>query len=140
MMAVPPAETGMADALAASALVAAILAALFTLWQPEVQNALDTELRDDKKNQKGARRRAQTVLRSRVWVLFVATAATLIVLLDRVRNVVAGLIGCLGRRCDYDDVQALFMLTFGLLCLLGAGVTGQVVALRRKIEELGPPK
>jgi hypothetical protein len=126
----------MPDALAASALVAAVLAALFTLWQADVEQALNLPKRDDPANRGAEKAAVRSTLLTRSLPLFAATGATFVILADRSWRIAFEAAGCMRAACVYDDVKALLLLTEGLILILWIAVASQVEALRRKARDL----
>jgi hypothetical protein len=126
----------MPDALAAAALVGAILAVLFGLWQVEIDKALAAPKSDDKKNRGPSKAIVESALKLRAWPLFCITALTFLVLVVRAGWIVFGAISCMGASCVYDDVQALFLLTEGLVFVLWLVVWQRIRALKAKLRDL----
>jgi hypothetical protein len=112
---------GMNDALAASAVVAAILAAFFTLWQGEIQEALDREADPGAGNWEITAGPIRKALWGRAVPLFAIAMATLAVLIPRTCGIFKHVRLCWRETtCAYDDVQALFVLT--ALLILGIAI------------------
>lgn len=118
----------MGDALAAAALVAAIVAAFFTLWQADVQKAIDHTPSVDGGNWAASRKQFRSALLTRAGPLSLIAIATFIILSPRAWKIAAHALRC-GRACEYDDVQAMFVLTDTLILALGAVVTTQFATL-----------
>jgi hypothetical protein len=117
----------MNDVLAASALVAAVLAAFFTLWQAEVQAAIDREASDDPANWEKSAGPIAHALWFRAMPLFAIATATAGALWPRAWGIATNALLC-GPTCAYDDVQAIFLLTLALI--LGLAVMTVVQGLR----------
>jgi hypothetical protein len=132
---------GMPDALAASALVTAVVAALFSLWQPEVQTALDSKESDDPGNWGETADIVRSALRSRACPLAITASATSLILVPRAIGIFIHALGsACGLRC-YDDVQAMFLLTEGLMLALAVVTLRQIGALTQRLRKLSnPPK
>ena len=122
----------MNDALAASALVAAILAAFFTLWQGEIQAAIDKQSSTDRTNWEPTAKPIRHALYWRAWPLLVIAVATLAVVSVRSFGIAKNAIACFGR-CAYDDVQALFLLTAVLILGLVLLTLVQIYRLTRRL-------
>jgi hypothetical protein len=124
------------DALAASALVTAVLAALFTLWQADVQKALDLPKRDDRANRGPEKTKVQAALWTRAVPLFATSGATLLILANRSWKIACEAHACTPSTCVYDDVKALVVLTEVLILILWVAVAAQIVALLVKARDL----
>jgi hypothetical protein len=123
-----------ADALAASALVLAILAALFSVWMPDVATALAEKGSTDKKNNEPLKTRLRVIARTRLYPLLAAGLTTAIILLPRCYGIVWSPWTCTPwDQCHYDDVQALMLLTVVLLILLCVALVVQVLSVRKKL-------
>ena len=126
-----------ADALAASALVLAILAALFSVWMPDVAATLAEKGSIDKKNNEPLKTRLKVIARTRLYPLLAAGLATVIILTPRCCEIVRSPWTCAPRdQCHYDDVQALMLLTVVLLILLCVALSVQIRLVRKKLAEL----
>ena len=111
----------MSDALAAAALVAAILAAFFTIWQDQIQTAL---VMDGGAETGNWRQKSGPIYRAfwtRALPLFLIAAGAGGVLGPRTLGIAFNVLHC-SHGCRYDDVQALFALTELLIVGL-AGLT-----------------
>ena len=127
----------MGDALAASALVTAIVAALFTLWQVDVQRVLALVESDDPGNWEETRVEVRAVLHWRTIPLCGVAAATLLLLANRCCRIAAHAVDCaVHPSCGYDDVQALLLLTEALVLLLCVVLLQQIGALRSRLKSL----
>jgi hypothetical protein len=125
------------DALAASALVAAIIAALFTLWQADIHRVLALVESDDPGNWEEIRVDVRAVLYWRAIPLCGVAAATLLILANRSWLIAAHALNCASHlTCDYDDVQALLLLTEALLLLLCIVLLQQILALGGRLKKL----
>lgn len=126
-----------ADALAASSLVLAILAALFSVWMPDVAGALAEKGSNDPKNNGPLRTRLMMILRTRLCPLLAAGITTVIILLPRCYGIVRSPWTCKPwALCRYDDVQALMLLTVVLLILLCIALGVQIAAVRKSWSQL----
>jgi hypothetical protein len=126
-----------ADALAASALVLAILAALFSVWMPDVAAVLAEKGSNDPKNNGPLKTRLTLILRTRLYPLLTAAAATVIILLPRCFGIIRSPWTCTPwAQCHYDDVQALMLLTVMLLILLCGALGVQIGTVREKWSKL----
>jgi len=126
-----------ADALAASALVLAILAALFSVWMPDVAAALAEKGSTDKKNNEPLKTRLRVIARTRLYPLLAAGLTTAIILLPRCWRIVRSPWTCAPwDQCHYDDVQALMLLTVVLLILLCVALIVQILSVRKKLAQL----
>lgn len=126
-----------ADALAASALVLAILAALFSVWMPDVAAAMSEKGSTDKDNNGPLKTRLKLIVRTRLYPLFAAGLATAIILLPRCWGIVRSPWTCTPwDQCHYDDVQALMLLTVLLLLLLCIALLVQIISVRKKLAGL----
>jgi hypothetical protein len=126
----------MADALAASALVGAILAVILTLWQPDIDKALTAPKSDDKANRGEAVGLVKAALRTRAWLLFALTGLTFLALAYRAITILSDALTCTPFTCSYEDVRALFLLTEALILVLWVVVLGRVLALKGKLRDL----
>lgn len=125
------------DALAASALVLAILAALFSVWMPDVAAALAEKASNDPKNNGPLKTRLKVILGTRLYPLLAAAMTTVIILLPRCYGIVRSPWTCTPWiRCHYDDVQALMLFTVLLLILLCVALGVQIGAVRKKSSQL----
>ena len=122
----------MNDALAAGALVAAILAAFFSLWQGEIQSALELEASADPGNWEATATPLRHALYWRAMPLCVIASLTFVVLLARTVGILANAWRCRGG-CAYDDVQALFLLTATLVLGLVVLTAVQIARLNRRL-------
>ena len=128
------------DALAASALVTAVLAALFTLWQADVSAALALPKSDDRANRKDPRRQVRAILLFRALPLLLATSATFLIMSGRTIGILLEAVACAqSSRCLYDDVGAMMALTETLVLGLCVAVVAQVFALKAKLDDLDSP-
>lgn len=126
-----------ADALAASALVLATLAALFSVWLPDITAALDAPVSQDTKNNAPLRKRLRLIERTRLVPLLLSAVATIAILLPRCGGIVRSPWTCKPwARCEYDDVQALMLLTTMLMILLCGALCVQISAVRSKRAKL----
>ncbi|GLQ82775.1 hypothetical protein GCM10007881_62980 [Mesorhizobium huakuii] len=126
-----------ADALAASALVLAILAALFSVWMPEIAIALDAEPSNDSSNNGPLKTRLTQILWTRLVPLFIAALATVAILSPRSLAIARSPWTCTPwEKCRYDDVQALMLLTVVLLILLCGALMVQISAVLSKRAKL----
>lgn len=126
-----------ADTLAASALVLAILAALFSVWMPDVAAAMAEKGSADKDNNGPLKTRLKLIARTRLYPLFAAALTTAIILLPRCWGIVRSPWTCTPwDQCHYDDVQALMLLTVLLLILLCVALIVQIVSVRKKLAGL----
>ncbi len=126
-----------ADALAASALVLAILAALFSVWMPDVAAAMAEKGSADKDNNGPLKTRLKLIARTRLYPLFAAALTTAIILLPRCWGIVRSPWTCTPwDQCQYDDVQALMLLTVLLLILLCVALIVQIMSVRKKLAGL----
>ncbi len=126
-----------ADALAASALVLAILAALFSVWMPDVAAAMAEKGSADKDNNGPLKTRLKLIARTRLYPLFAAALTTAIILLPRCWGIVRSPWTCTPwDQCHYDDVQALMLLTVLLLILLCVALILQIMSVRKRLAGL----
>lgn len=123
------------DVISAASLVLAVLAALYTLWLPNVSAGLEVKPEPDKSNRKPQYEQVEAVLRTKALPLCIATLATVSILSPR----------CLTILCEtlqnaaegsFSDVKALFILTFSLTLLLAIVSIAQVIRLYGKLKEL----
>jgi len=122
-----------ADALAASALVLAILAALFSVWMPDVVAALTEKGSNDPRNNVPLKNRLSLILWARLIPLLAAAVATVAILAPRCCRIVRSPWTCTPwAKCHYDDVQALMLLTVTLLVLLCAALGFQIVGVQKR--------
>ncbi|WP_156351352.1 hypothetical protein [Sphingomonas sp. Leaf25] len=126
-----------ADALAASALVLAILAALFSVWMPDVAAVMAEKGSTDKDNNGPLRTKLKLIARTRLYPLFAAALTTAIILLPRCWGIIRSPWTCTPwDRCHYDDVQALMLLTVLLLILLCVALIVQIMSVQKKLAGL----
>lgn len=128
----------MSDALAAAAVVTAVLAALFTLWQGDVTAALEAPKSSDSNTLKASKERVRNAILGRTLPLFLTTAATFGILIFRVWGILVDTLQSFGAsKWSYDDASAMLVLTELLILLLWVAVAFQFRALLNKLKELG---
>ena len=125
----------LSDAIAAASLVLAVLAALYGLWLGKVEAALAITPKDDVDDREPQRKQARSALLNKALPLLGATIASAVVLAPRTLAIL----------CEvyfhhliwaFDDVKALFVITFILLAVLATALIIQTVALVSKLREL----
>lgn len=126
----------LADAISAASLVLAVLAALYTLWLGDVTAALDLKAKPDKDDRAPQRKQVMRALLTKALPLFLATTAGTLILLPRSLAILCEARRH-GRAWGFADVKALFVLTEGLLILLGVVALVQFVRLIMKRIALG---
>ncbi|MGX8008860.1 hypothetical protein ACVDG8_007460 [Mesorhizobium sp. ORM8.1] len=121
----------LSDAISAASLVLAVLAALYTLWLPEVSAALGITSEADPDNRGPQRSRVKIAMFTKALPLAVATVLEAFILLPRG---IAIICEAWTRRSDwyFDDVKAFFVLTFMLLLLLAFVAFTQFIRLIAK--------
>jgi len=126
------------DGLVAATLVAASLAVLFVLWQPDVAAALDTKPSSaGNANDKDALRQVRWVLWTRSLPLLATAAATFAILIHQVWPLLCEALGCSWRTCSLHDIKALAVVNAAVVGLLTLGLVGQAVRLWRHYRKLG---
>jgi hypothetical protein len=126
-----------ADVLAGSSLVMAILAAFFTLWQPAISDAANIKVAMDRANREPAKSLVEHVLRFKLLPLLLVSSVAFSILAPRAVGVIGKTAGCaIGpsspKACFYDDVSALFLLTEMLLFCLVIALGYQLKAVWTK--------
>jgi hypothetical protein len=122
------------DVLSASDLLLAIVAVLFGIWHNDIHDALSLTLDRQADDRRPQRARIVAALGSKALPLALGAWATAIVFFPRTLTIIEVASACeVSRRCAYDDVQAVLLLTQGFVVILAIYVTGQVVALILKL-------
>jgi len=129
------------DVLSGASLVMAVLAAVFALWQPEINKALDAVVRPDPENRGPEKKLVARMKWGRVVPLL--TVTTLAALLLGARSVwIVWHVGmCWSGHappsdCSFDEAGGLLLLTEVLLVILAAAMTMQAKALDDKRTDL----
>jgi hypothetical protein len=139
---VTDAAVSLADPLAASALVTAVVAALFALWQPEIQGAINAKESDDSGNWGATADIVRPALLWRAYPLGITATFTCLILLPRAFGIVERVVGCHG--CgprNFDDVQAMVLLTEAVILALAIATLWQIGVLSKQLDKLThPPK
>jgi hypothetical protein len=118
-------------------LALAVLAALYTLWLPDVSAALEITPETDVDDRGPQRRQVRIVLLTKALPLAFATVAAALILLPRGIAIVLET-WTRWRDWGFDDVKALFVLTLLLMLLLAMVSTAQLIALFMKRAAIGP--
>lgn len=124
------ASDGLADAISAASLVLAGLAALYTLWLPEVTAARAIKKEGDPNNRGPQKLKADAALRPKALPLALASGAVVLILVPRGVCIVVEVI-LHWREWAYDDIKALFLLVLGLQSMLAVAAIRQFSDLRR---------
>jgi hypothetical protein len=125
------------DVISAASLVLAVLAALYTLWLPEVSAALAIAPADDKDDRGPQRKKVKTALLTKALPLGLATGCSTTILLPRGSAIVVEAF-MHWRAWAFDDVKAFFILTLALMLLLTTVSLAQIVGLIAKRRLIGP--
>lgn len=125
------------DAISAASLVLAVLAALYTLWLPDVSAALAITPKDDEDDRGPQRTQVRTALLTKALPLGLATIAATAILLPRGINIVVEAWVHKGNWA-FDDVKAFFVLTLSLMLLLAIVSATQLAGLLAKRAAIGP--
>jgi hypothetical protein len=129
----------LSDVISAASLVLAVLAALYTLWLPEVSAALHITPKQDPDDRDPQRQQANRAFWTKAVPLALATSAGTSILLPR-GMAILGEAWDQGASGTFDDVKALFILTLALLLLLTIVAIAQLVGLAAMRRKLGPKK
>ncbi|RVK90427.1 hypothetical protein CN150_27900 [Sinorhizobium meliloti] len=124
----------LADAISAASLVLAVLAALYTLWLPEVSAALDITPRADRDDRAPQRAQVVTALLTKALPLSIASISATAILMPRGFAIIAE---AWEHHAEwaFDDVKAFFVLTFALmLTLAGISATQFIRLVSKRIE------
>jgi hypothetical protein len=127
--------SNLGEAISSASLVLAVLTALYTLWLPDVSDALKITPKTDLDDRGPQKIQTWRALWSKVLPLALATISATTILTPRV-------LGILKEFCashtvwQYDDVKALFILTWALLLLLALVASVQLFGLLRKLKRL----
>ncbi|NTF46619.1 hypothetical protein [Rhizobium rhizogenes] len=126
----------LADAISAASLVLAVLAALYTLWLPAVNAALEITRETDPDDRDPQRKQVKSALLTKALPLAAATIVSTGILLPRGLAII---MEAWDHHADwaFDDVKAFFVLTLALMLLLAIVSICQIVALVRKRREIG---
>ncbi|MFC7498470.1 hypothetical protein ACFQRC_04465 [Enterovirga sp. GCM10030262] len=125
------------DAISAASLVLAVLAALYTLWLPNVLAALAVTPETDPDDRGPQRAQVRIALLTKALPLTFATSAAALILLPRGIAILAE-VWAHWRDSSFDDVKAFYVLTLSLMLLLAIVSATQVVGLLAKRAEIGP--
>lgn len=134
--------TGHIDSvLGAASLLTAVVALLYSLWYPEIRQAIDV-VREPKKPDRGpAIRLVRGTFTTKSVPLLLVTALQLLVFgPDAVAVAVNALrlttSGPPGKTIAYDSVQAAFLAVYVLSAVLAVVAAGVAIQLRRKLAKL----
>lgn len=132
----------LSDVLSGASLVMAVLAAVFAIWQPEVNKALDSIVKPDPQNRGPERKLVASMMWGRVVPLLAVTILAALLLAARSMYIVEHVGMCwLGRvpvdLCSLDEASGLLLLTETLLVVLSTAMAMQLKALADKRAELG---
>lgn len=105
------------DAISAASLVLAVLAALYTLWLPQITKALAIKPARDAANRGGQKSEVMSAIVTKAAPLAAASVGATAILSDRFVRIAADV---WRHHADwvYDDVKALMTLTYILIALL----------------------
>lgn len=113
---------GLAEVISAASLVLAGLAALYTLWLPEVAEARKITPEGDPNNRAPQKLVAGRALWSKAFPLVLASGFIVAILLPRGLMILCE-VGAHGHEWAYDDIKAMFMLMLALFSFLaGAAI------------------
>lgn len=129
------------DVLSGASLVMAVLAAVFALWQPEINKALDAEVKPDKENRVPEKKLVCQMKWTRVLPLLLVTMLAALLLVERsmwiVRHALSCTTGCARTgECYFDEAAGLLLLTETLLLILALAMGMQLKALNDKRDDL----
>ena len=132
----------MSDVLSGASLVMAVLAAVFAMWQPEINKALDAIVKPDPDNRRPERELVARIMWGRVVPLLAVTVLAALLLAARSMYIVWHVGMCwIGRapvdECSFDEASGLLLLTETLLVVLSIAMAMQLKALNDKRTELG---
>lgn len=126
--------SNLGEAISAASLVLAVLTALYTLWLADVSDALKIIPKDDQDDHRPQRRQIRLALWSKAFPLAFATISATAILFPRGLAILKEF--CASDAVwQYDDVKALFILTWALLLLLALVASAQIVGLVGKLEK-----
>jgi hypothetical protein len=124
----------MANPLAASSVLLAIVAVLFGAWTGDVAKAIDLTLPPQVANREGQRRIMRAALYGKALPLCVGAWLTSAVFAPRVAAIAFVAAHCLGAsHCGYDDVNAAFVLTEVFVIVVAVWSTIQFWQLNGKL-------
>jgi hypothetical protein len=141
---VPVAEgqfvSGLGDVLSGSSLIVAILAAFYTMWQPGIAAAKDTDIPGDAAN-RGPVRALVSAARWKVRPLLAIALVTFILLGKRSLSLLAQVFDCatgkaVSAQCSYNDSAALFLMIEILLFVLTAVLAAEAWSIRARLKEI----
>lgn len=124
------------EAISAASLVLAVLAALYTLWLHDVSAALSTKPEQDKDDRGPQRDKVLSALLTKAFPLTLATVAAFLILSPRATSIIKEVV-CAENSWQFNDVKALFVLTWALIFLLAVVATSQTVGLIKTLRMLG---
>lgn len=119
------------DVLSGASLVMAVLAAVFALWQPEINRALDAPVKPDKDNRAPEKQLVARMKWARIVPLFVVTLLAASLLAARSLATVYHVGRCWtsyapAEECHFNEVGGLLLLTEALLILLAVAMWMQL--------------
>ena len=129
----------MADILSATTLLLTLIGLLYTVWYPELTDALDTKLPEFPEDRKKPLRKVRSALNTKAVPLVAFAAVLSIAFLPVAISIAAGSVGQLARSpheffSNYDPVATAFFLVVLGACAFTAHLVSLVVrliALRR---------
>ncbi|QSR19730.1 hypothetical protein [Novosphingobium sp. KA1] len=131
----------LSDVLSGASLVMAVLAAVFALWQPEINKALDAVVKPDKLNRAPEKKLVSQMKWGRLLPLLAVTILAAILLAPRSLSIIAHTAMCWSchapkAQCQFDEAGGLLLLTEVLLVVLAAAMWMQLQALNDKRDQL----
>ncbi len=114
-----------ANVIATSSLLLAVIAALMSVWYADVAKAIDEKEPTLPAEKKALGKRIAPVFWTKALPLAIGATSIAIVFLPRALGIVAEAVAAWGKGGTYDDMRTACVVTQGLMILL-AGVTLQL--------------
>lgn len=99
------------DLIAASSLLLAVLAILFSVWHQPIMDALELPTKGIPANLTGTRDALEAAFWSKAFPLTLGGFLTVLVFLPEIIGIAGDALRCSRSRCSYDAVSAAFVLT-----------------------------
>lgn len=129
------ASDGLADAISAASLVLAGLAALYTLWLPDVTAARAIKKEGNPDDRGPQKLKVDAALWPKALPLALASGAVVAILLPRAVCIFVE-VALHWREWAYDDIKALFLLVLGLQSFLAVAAIHQLRDLQNVRKKL----
>jgi hypothetical protein len=131
------------DLLAAGSLILAVLAVLYSIWYPDAQSALNTDLPSHYEDALPQLEQIRRVLKQEIVPLVVTSFVTTLIFLPKAIGVVIGTGDDLADNftkavSDYDPVQATLVFVVAVTAFLCVQMTCLSLQLRTKLRSRSP--